>query len=103
MDIVERVFLSLIVKYKPRDIEYALDKNLDLATAVQIYAPHLIQVGRGLSKVFRPNTEDLNVTNMMSYIQQKRPDLFSIIVRHKNGTKWLKANIRAFKKLLWLK
>lgn len=101
MDVVEQIFLDLIKDYTPKDLEKAINENVNLSTLVKQYIPYMVKTARVFAPLFSSQKGNLNVENMLYYMKGKRPELVKVIILNKKGIKWMETNIKDIKALLW--
>ena len=102
LNILERLILSQVSKYKEKELKFAIKNNVSLANLVLSYRPEIVKLAMSLSSIYKPENGILSMDNVMKYMQEKRPDLSKVILESRANYRWLETQFFEIKRLLRL-
>lgn len=89
-------------EWTPDDITLAITNNIDLAKLLMENTDNdIVNSITGITGKYNvASNESINLTNVLQWFSENRPDLYGAIMNHKDGIKWLKENLNRLKKIL---
>ena len=99
--VIEKLFLDIIKDFTPQDLTWATNDNASLLLLTEKNSPKLLRTASGLAKGFQGQGHLLNSTNLMTWLEEKRKDLWLPVSISPRKRTWMQKQIEDFRRFLF--
>jgi len=101
MDTIEKVFMEILSNFNVKDLKYAIEKDVNLASLMAEKIPTIVKTIRIFSQFYNNQKDEVNANNIILYLSEKKPD-FAQILATRQGRIWLDKNLLNVKRILFI-
>ena len=99
--VIEKLFLDIIKDFTPSDLQWATDNDASLLLLTQENSPKLLRTASAMARGFKGQGHLLNSTNLMSWLQEKRPEIYLAINLNPKKRAWMSKQVEEFQKFFF--
>jgi len=99
--VVEQMFLQLLKDFTVNDLSWATSNNVSLLALTEKNNPKLLRTASGLAKKFKGQGYLLNTKNVMIWLKEKRPELYTSLNLVPERKVWLSKQVNDFRQFLF--
>jgi len=97
----QMIVLSLLSGWKRSHLELAVEEDISLATLLSEHKRDLIRIAKIFALMYSKQKDELNVKNVLTWIRENRPDLYTVFDESKQARLWLTKQVKEVKELLF--
>lgn len=101
LNTLELTVVEMIRVYTPQDLQYAIDRDVDLSELLRTFSPSLVWFARLCAPAFRGSASSLNESGVTDWLHYNRPDLYEVIQGSQVGRNWFRKQIKGIKCLIF--
>lgn len=95
------IVLSLLTGWKKDHLKFAVSEDISLAKLLIENKRDIVKIGKIFSGFYSNQRDELNTKNVLIWIQENRPDLFTVFDESKEAKLWLAKQVKEIKELLF--
>ena len=98
---LEALFLSALGSDKK--LHWYLENNISLVDYIySVWPGHMAMIDLTLAVIpkskRREMLKDFNLRKILDILKRQRPDIYNILIKHRNGVRWLESQIVVFRR-----